>query len=96
MEIFRCACNTEGIVLNWDAGFPDIENSAELELAFWQMGHDCSRGWKYRIIHAWRILRTGRPYADMIMMQPETAKAFANRILEIIKKEKADESNRGT
>ena len=86
MEIFKCDCVTEGILIRWDEGFPDCEDSAGLELAFWQMGHDYgSIDWRYRLRHAWRILKTGRPYLDMVMMNSNMAKVFAERILEIVK-----------
>ena len=88
-EIFKCDCHTEGILVHWDEGFPDCEDSAGVELAFWQMGHNYGGyNWRYRLRHIWRILKTGRPYTDMVMMKPDTAKAFAERILEIIKEEK--------
>ena len=74
-KIFFCDCQGEGIAV-----ITDFEDNA-VELAFWSFGQPQSRGFRNRLRHAWRILRTGVPYTDMVIFDEPKAKEFAEYIL---------------
>ena len=51
-------------------------------LAIWHYGHNGNiRRWKERLRWCWRILKTGNPWADSIIITNEKAKEISNFIL---------------
>lgn len=78
-KIFVCSCGTEGIAVY---GTQWGDAPIEIELSYWKYGHDIS----YTLKEKWNaikgILKVGHPYADMVIMNVDTAKALAAAILE--------------
>lgn len=82
-KIFLCACGTEGLVV-YSSQWKDAP--LEIEIGFWKYGHDVP----YTLKEKWHsfkgILKKGHPYADMVIMDVDTAKDFANAILKACEK----------
>jgi len=87
--IVKCDCGSEALEvqywLNDDAKnkYPD-----EFYFAFWHYGFERPLCWRERLRWCWRILRTGNPWADSILVFPTKAKQIADFINENISNEK--------
>jgi hypothetical protein len=78
-KIFLCNCGGEGLIVH---GLQWKDAPIEIEIAFWKYAHDTP----YTLKEKWNaikyILKRGHPFTDMVDMNVETAKRFANAILE--------------
>lgn len=64
--VIKCDCHGHSIELE------HVEESDEIELSLWHYGND-GRELKFgeRIRWCWHILRTGMPWADMMILSPD-------------------------
>ena len=61
--VIKCDCHGHSIELEHD------EEMNEIELSVWHYGNDGRElNWKERFRWCWRILRTGMPWTDMIIL----------------------------
>jgi hypothetical protein len=81
---FECRCGGEALRVSHD---PDPEWDYGIELAFWSVGQVRRPDWRYRLRHVWRILRTGTPYSDYIILNHEDADRLAEWLLALPKHE---------
>jgi hypothetical protein len=75
----ECSCGTESIMV-WQEG-------QLIELSIWERsgyGHaDMGLGQRLRTAArtAWRIVRTGSPWGDQMVLDPQTARSIAESLL---------------
>ena len=61
--VIKCDCHGHSIELE------HVEEFDEIELSLWHYGNDGRElSWKQRIRWCWRILRTGMPWTDMMIL----------------------------
>jgi hypothetical protein len=78
----KCDCFTHSLELvrleeTYDKG-PTFKS---FELSVWQLAnHVRPMGWRERFRWVWRILRTGNPWTDMIILSDDKAKEIAQFI----------------
>lgn len=65
---FRCDCYGEGINVCEDDGL--------VYLSFWSEGHCHPRQWRDRFRLIWKIIRTGEPYKDQVVVRSENVPAL--------------------
>ena len=97
-KIFPCDCGAEGVVVVANAGEPygpDVDGGPFIDLALFSMGgyRDGRLRWWGRLRWAWRIIRTGNPYDDMVTLRAGVAKNLAYHILYLIDKNKPQPKN---
>jgi len=80
----ECSCGTEGVLITseYDVHQQDSEFFVKQEyfMSFFGFGQIRSNSWKWRIRQAWRILRKGTPYTDMIVLTRDEAMKVASFI----------------
>jgi len=90
LKVFPCDCGGEGLVIvaEDDPWYEDIAGGPHVNIAFWGMAPYSNNrlGWKDRLRWAWKILRTGTPFNDMVCLNGATTKRFANHLLYLIDK----------
>lgn len=74
-KFFICSCYSEGIRLSY---WPE---DRDLYLSLWQTRSYNSVGWKQRLKHIWRIIRTGEPWCDEVMLTIDEAKAMGQYLI---------------
>lgn len=67
----RCACFGHGLRLTWD------DEDREFYLSLWGSRNAFRTSWKERLRHIWRILRTGVPWDDELVLSAVEAKRLA-------------------
>ena len=79
----KCDCHSHVLEIEryeydkFDKGF---------NITCWHYGHDGNiRGFKERLRWCWHILKTGKPWADSIIVTDEKAKEIANFITSKLK-----------
>ena len=87
-KFLGCDCHTEGLVIEED--FDEEYKPMHLfYLSYWTLGHQGRElGLWDRIRYCWRLLTTGLPYGDMIVMHRDKAIELGKWILE--RTEKSD------
>ena len=76
-ELFlKCSCGTHGLQVNHEDDFCE-----EVEFSYWQRYLDGRLGFKERLRWAWRILRTGNPWADHITLDQEDKEKLINFLM---------------
>ena len=89
MKIFKCDCNTEGIVVTKiDDALEDCEGSPFIELSFWKYGQCGRYDWRFRLKTIWNIIKHGTPYLDMVILRTDVAKEFGEYLINITSKSK--------
>lgn len=73
----KCACHGEAIEVTY---WPNDDMSDEVWFSIWEQGFSRPLCWRERIRWCWNILRTGKPWADNIIVNPEQAKQVADFI----------------
>jgi len=76
-EYITCSCYGEGLRLSYD------EEDKMLYLSLWKPRSWGSTAWSHRFRHIWRILRTGEPWADQIVLHDDQLaelKDYVNRL----------------
>lgn len=82
-KFFECECHGEGIMVSAE-WYEDLPNHPTIDLAYWNEGYRGNKlSFWLRIRFAWRILRTGRPWHDMIQINKETAKELGEHLLSL-------------
>ena len=94
-KVFPCDCQSEGlVVVQQEELLDDCEGAPFIDIAFWQFGHINEKWeWKYRIKVIWHVIRTGKPFVDMVMFRSNVARNFANHILYLLDKHKKKKSS---
>ena len=77
-KVFPCDCGSEGIMVTIDDDPYDDKEQFGVGLAFWEMNRKFEKSdsltyWE-RIKYAWRILRGGSLWMDMIMLSEQNAR----------------------
>ena len=71
----KCACSAEAIEIQyWD------DDDLEFYFAIWNVGFKRPLCWRERLRWCWRVLRTGDPWGDSIIVRKEQAKRIADFI----------------
>lgn len=68
----KCSCSGEAIEVQY---WGDVDN--EFYIAYWNEGFKRPLKWRERLRWCWRILRTGDPWADRVIVNKEQAKRIA-------------------
>ena len=75
--MLKCACHTEALeVTHW----PNVDSPDEFWFSIWKYGFDNRLCWRERFRWCWNVLRTGKPWADNIILTPEQANDVARFI----------------
>lgn len=76
----KCSCWGEAMQLS-------VDDDNQIEICIWSTGlyNDHGLSWKEKIRWIWHLLKTGKPYTDMIMLSPESAKELNNWLSQYIK-----------
>jgi len=90
-RFFECECAGEGILVSAEY-YEELNDSDGLEypeitLAYWGEGFNgrkLSLGQKLRLI--WQIIKTGKPWNDMVCLTPEMAKELGEHLVQFSKK----------
>jgi len=79
-KYFKCGCGHAVLEIDqWsDATHPQIY------LGFFEIGlnKDNRYGWKERLRHAWYVIKTGRAFADSVVLEVSEAEALGKALLE--------------
>ena len=70
----ECECSAEALEVQY---WPDEK---QFYVAFWQQGFNRPLRWRERVQWVWRILFSGCPWGDMVILSPEKAKAVSEFI----------------
>ena len=79
---FKCDCGHAIIeVYKWADDQPPLVN-----LSFYEIGlnKDNRYGWREKLRHCWKIIKTGSAYADEFVFSSEDASRFAKTISELL------------
>lgn len=71
-----CECGTELLEITKETGY------GEIYIAFYSYGHSNQTGWGNRLKMIWKVLRTGSPYSDNIILNTEET----NKLLDFLQK----------
>ena len=75
-RIYPCSCGCEGLAIE--------EVEGEIYISMWDFGLQSPLGFRERLQYCWRILRYGKPYADMVVFDKETTQAFVAGLEELL------------
>lgn len=84
--LYQCACHGAGVTVSAWANLMEGKHGY-IEIDLYDMVHDhspCTRCWRCRLRQIWRALRGRELGASNVMLEPETAKALAEAILELL------------
>ena len=73
----KCACHGEAIEVTY---WPNEDSPDEIWFSIWDQGFSRPLCWREKIRWCWNILRTGKPWTDNIIVNPEQAKQVADFI----------------
>jgi hypothetical protein len=76
-KFFTCACFGEGLRVSYDA------EDKSWYVTLWRQGYRESTDWTHRLRHIWRILRTGQPWHDQVLLNDDEAKALGKFLTEL-------------
>ena len=76
LTFYLCACGGEAIAI----AEPDLLDGS-IGLSMWRRG-SYSLPWKYRLQHMWYILKYGHPYVEDILLHPDDAHSFIEKLLD--------------
>lgn len=71
--LIKCDCHTEALEISCDKRYKVFD------ICLWNQGHP-SWGWGYRLKHIWKILRSGQPYGDCVILSEHKAKQLTKFI----------------
>lgn len=86
-EYLECSCCMELLLARYDQPGPG-ETNGYINLSFYQFGHGSRVGWRTRLIHIWRIIRTGTPWDDEVIFGPTERQRLINFLQRTIDYEK--------
>lgn len=90
---YHCDCGSEGLVVDYVT-----QKDETLDIYFWDIGNKNSNrklSLKDKFRHIWRILVTGVPYADMVMLPKDEVLKMAKDIIKFYKPRKVKGINAG-
>jgi len=73
-----CECHSEGLQVEYD------KESDEFYFAFWHQGFDRKLDWKSRIRWCWKIIITGVPWSDLVIVNPKSSVKIKNFIIKYL------------
>lgn len=83
-KFFPCDCGDEGIMISYEM---EEDGMPSIDLAFFGYGHqDKTLDLKSRIRFCWKVLTTGRPWADEVIMNSKTAGELGKELILFSKK----------
>lgn len=86
-KFYVCNCDTEGIMISYEYE----ENGLPLvDLGFFQQGLKCDKqslSFKDKLRWCWHILTKGVPFADLVILDQETAKELGEDLIKFSQKE---------
>lgn len=86
-RFIECECHTEGIMVSYD----DTDPFPNIYLAMFSYGKfGNSLGFREKLRYCWKVLKTGRPFEDEVMLRQDTARELANALLEFANKKFED------
>jgi hypothetical protein len=72
-KFFKCECYTHALEVEYDA------EDNQYYVAVWELGRrDATLNWKERCRWMWHILKTGKPWADTVILSPEQMRQLAD------------------
>lgn len=74
-----CNCGSHGILVEKDEEF----NVDDVEISFWAMGGEYPMTLKDRIRYSLHILKYGKPYSDMVILNKESKKKLIKTLEKI-------------
>ncbi len=95
----RCTCSCQTLQCEIeDYGGMKGEDNGELGVNFtmWNRSRDGKKiyGWKEKFRWCWRIITTGNPWADDIIVTNKNARGLAEFILQNLPNEESNEANK--
>lgn len=70
-KTIKCSCYSELLHLEWD------EELKLLDLSIWaHYGSKNKLSWRQRLRYCWRILTSGKPYGDQMILDKESISAI--------------------
>lgn len=80
---FLCSCYQESILVSqWD-------DDSCVYVSFWKGRQDGSVGWSQRLRHIWKIIRTGEPWSDEVVLSQEEAMYLGEKLIQLGTKQEA-------
>jgi len=76
MYIIPCVCNSEALVI-----YPLLPDWYEIEMAIWSYGDRYNLSIVDRLRWCWKIITTGKAYADQILLDREKALELADILI---------------
>ena len=79
-KFFHCDCNCCGVLAEIETeNVPPLPftTTTTFYMSLYQRVGNTKLSWRHRLSFLWYVLRTGEPYADMIIMDKEKALEFA-------------------
>lgn len=87
---YKCDCGNEVLHIELDETILDMGVVKYLNLSIWLMGHGDNRpSLRERLRHCWQILKTGKNYADEIILNWEEMNRLHADLGKIIQKQEA-------
>jgi len=77
-KMFFCTCLGSGILLS---RFKD-DDDKDIMISMWEYRTPPFINWRHRLEHIWKIIRTGYPYTDDIILTPTDAIMLGNKLIE--------------
>ena len=78
-KFFECSCMSHALsVLKFD-------DEEQLYISTWLNGYHII-SWRYKFRQIWKILKTGTPYEDQVVLDRKTALALSKYIETLLKK----------
>ena len=72
-KFFICSCYSHALCLM------KFKEEEECYVSIWISGHQ-SIGWRYKLRQIWRIIKTGTPYGDEVVLSKEEALNLSKHI----------------
>lgn len=72
-----CACHSEKIHFEWDEEFE------QLNLSIWEPYGTERFSFLHRLRHCWKILKTGIPYGDQVLLDKKSVNSMISFLKEI-------------
>jgi hypothetical protein len=75
-DYIACSCGTEGLYLI------KYNDEDDVYLSIWQMGYNKNNklSWYQRLRYVWKIISTGTPYNDQIVLDNDACKKIVDFI----------------
>ena len=92
---YKCDCGNEVLHIEEDTiQLDDDKIVVYLNIAIWLQGYNNNHpSWQDRLRHCWQILRTGKNYADQIILNWDEMNRLHNDLEEIVKSHSSTEES---